>query len=109
LGLSQTQYFKGLGNKQIMAANEINFIKLIVKPLHEVLNEYLGNELGALLEHIRKNILEWEKLKQQTQSEEVLIERDEAEEQDEDEDEDEDEEVDQKQARELEEEDELGL
>jgi cAMP-specific phosphodiesterase 4 len=40
LGLSQTPFFKDLDIQSIMAKNEMGFLKVIVFPLYEALDEF---------------------------------------------------------------------
>ena len=60
--IPQTPFFKDLDNEQIMAKNEMGFLKVIVLPLYETLNEFFENNetMSRLKGHIEKNIKCWE-------------------------------------------------
>ena len=43
----------------VLAKNEMGFLKIIVKPLWEALNETVKQKLGEALENIERNIEQW--------------------------------------------------
>ena len=64
LGLPQTPFFKDLDVEPILAKNEMGFLKVIVFPLYEALDEFYKDE-GTLLKfknYAEQNIKEWEKV-----------------------------------------------
>lgn len=51
-----------LDKPEIMAKQEISFIKVIQKPLWESVNKFLEGYMSKELEECEKNIKEWEKI-----------------------------------------------
>lgn len=62
MGLPPTSYMMDLDRPEIMAKQEISFIKVIQKPLWESVNRFLEGYMDKALENCEKNIQEWEKL-----------------------------------------------
>ena len=62
MGLPPTPYMMDLDKPEIMAKQEISFIKFIQKPLWESVNRFLEGYMSPALEDVEKNIKEWEKL-----------------------------------------------
>ena len=57
-----TPYLKDLDQKHILAKSEIGFIKVIVKPIFDTLDNFLKNDLKALVENLENNISEWQNI-----------------------------------------------
>lgn len=51
---------KDLDKREILVKNEIGFISAIVKPLWEMLNKFLGDDLSVATNNLVTNIKEWE-------------------------------------------------
>ncbi|EGR31394.1 hypothetical protein IMG5_110740 [Ichthyophthirius multifiliis] len=64
--ISQTPYLKDLDKRDILAKSEIGFINAIVKPLWELLNKFLGNDLEFSIKNLYANIQEWEQISKET-------------------------------------------
>lgn len=64
IGLPPTSYMMDLDRPEIMAKQEISFIKVIQKPLWESVNIFLEGYMAGCLENCEKNIKEWEKIMQ---------------------------------------------
>jgi hypothetical protein len=65
LGLPQTPFLKGLDNSQTLAKSEMNFSKVIVRPLWVALNAFCsreGDELEVSVTNLDNTIISWEKL-----------------------------------------------
>ena len=62
MGLPPTSYMMDLDRPEIMAKQEISFIKVIQKPLWESVNRFFEGFMAKALEDCEKNIKEWEKL-----------------------------------------------
>ena len=64
LGLPQTPFFKDLDVEPIMAKNVMGFLKVIVFPLYEALDDFYKEEgtLRKLRSYAEQNIKEWEKV-----------------------------------------------
>lgn len=54
----------------IIAKNEANFIKMIVRPLWETMNKFLNNQLSEPVNNLDNSIQEWNKLQEQAQKDE---------------------------------------
>lgn len=60
-----------LEDPKIMAKNEIGFMKFVIKPLWETVNDYTSWAMKIASDHVDANIHEWEKrLKEATEAEE---------------------------------------
>lgn len=59
LGLPQTPFYKGLDNPKNMAKNEIGFLKVIVKPLWEIIFKFSG-EFEQLIKNLNETIQTYE-------------------------------------------------
>jgi hypothetical protein len=64
LGLPATPHFKDLDNQAVYYGSELYFLKIIVLPLFEVTNKYLGEELHEEMELLTGNIRRVEQLLQ---------------------------------------------
>lgn len=53
---------KDLNKSHVMAKSEVGFMKVIVKPLYVMLNEFYQGKLDFCLENIEETTREWEKL-----------------------------------------------
>lgn len=59
-----TPFMQNLDKIQIMAKQEIGFIKVIVKPLWVLVNNFLDNYLDDASKNCDDNIKEWENLQE---------------------------------------------
>lgn len=64
MGLPVTNYMLDLEKPEIMAKQEISFIKFIQQPLWVSVNRFLENYMAQALADVENNIKEWEKLLQ---------------------------------------------
>ena len=64
MGLPVTNYMLDLEKPEIMAKQEISFIKFIQQPLWVSVNRFLENYMAQALVDVENNIKEWEKLLQ---------------------------------------------
>jgi len=53
-------YLKDLDKRDTLARSEIGFISAIVQPLWELLNKFLGDDLGLSTYNLSNNIMQWE-------------------------------------------------
>jgi hypothetical protein len=61
LGLPQTPYYKDLDHRDTLIRNEINFTKVIIQPLWNVLNQFLQNEVDVCINNSVTNLVCWER------------------------------------------------
>lgn len=63
---------KDLNNVAILSKNEGGFLKVIVFPLYEALDEFCGTDLRIrkLREYVETNIRQWQQIYSQSQNEE---------------------------------------
>jgi len=61
LGLPQTPFMKDLTNVAILSKNEGGFLKVIVFPLYEAMDQFCGTDLKIrkLREYAENNIKSW--------------------------------------------------
>lgn len=61
LGLPQTPFMKDLTNISVLSKNESGFLKVIVLPLYEALDEFNGTDFNMkrLRQYVEFNIKEW--------------------------------------------------
>ena len=61
MGLPQTPFMKDLTNINILSKNEGGFLKVIVVPLYQAMDEFCGNDVKvhSLRGYIEKNIEKW--------------------------------------------------
>ena len=60
--IPQTPYMKNLDKIEVLSKAESNFLKVIVRPLWSVMNNFLGDELSEQIQMLNDNIIEWEKI-----------------------------------------------
>eukprot|EP00331_Platyophrya_macrostoma_P030302 CAMPEP_0176443124 /NCGR_PEP_ID=MMETSP0127-20121128/22232_1 /TAXON_ID=938130 /ORGANISM="Platyophrya macrostoma, Strain WH" /LENGTH=556 /DNA_ID=CAMNT_0017828285 /DNA_START=20 /DNA_END=1690 /DNA_ORIENTATION=- len=61
LGLPLTKHMMNLQDPKIMAKNEIGFMKFVIKPLWETINEYTNMSMRLASVQVEDNIRGWEK------------------------------------------------
>lgn len=68
LGLPQTPFLKDLNNISVLSKNEGGFLKVIVFPLYECMDEFCVNDprVQKLREYAETNIAKWEKIHQES-------------------------------------------
>ena len=62
--LPVTPWYRDLHKKHIMAKGEIGFISFVIKPMWESYHEFTGI-CEKQVENIKKNLEEWEKIKEE--------------------------------------------
>ena len=62
MGLPLTPYMLDLDKPFVMAKQEIQFIKVIQKPLWVVINKFLENYLEEAIKECESNVEIWEKI-----------------------------------------------
>lgn len=62
LGIPQTPYMLDLDRPNIMAKQEISFIRVIQKPLWEKVNIFLENQMSEAYNECDENIKQWEQI-----------------------------------------------
>jgi hypothetical protein len=53
---------KGLDKLENIAKQEIGFIKAIIKPIWEVMNNFMEGSLQICVDSVNNNSIEWEKV-----------------------------------------------
>jgi len=61
-------YLKDLDKKDTLARSEIGFINAIVKPLWELLNKFLGDDLALSTNNLANNIKQWDAMNKECAS-----------------------------------------
>jgi hypothetical protein len=62
LKIPQTPYMKDLGKIEILAKAEVGFLKAIVKPLWDILNSFLDNNLNWAVKTLNDNLAQWNEI-----------------------------------------------
>jgi hypothetical protein len=62
LGLPQTSYFKDVDKIQNQAKGELGFLRVIVKPLWELLNKFYAGQLTRLILNMDTAMEQWEQI-----------------------------------------------
>ncbi|KAL4444476.1 hypothetical protein ABPG74_016769 [Tetrahymena malaccensis] len=68
--IPQTPYLKDLDKRDILAKSEIGFINAIVKPLWELLNKFLGDDLQISTNNLSNNIKQWDQINKECSNQE---------------------------------------
>ncbi|KAL4491826.1 hypothetical protein ABPG72_006081 [Tetrahymena utriculariae] len=68
--IPQTPYLKDLDKRDILAKSEIGFINAIVKPLWELLNKFLGDDLQISTKNLSNNIKQWDQINKECSNQE---------------------------------------
>lgn len=61
LGIPVTLFMKGLDNMANISKQEINFIKIIIRPLWGEVNNFMENCLKECLDNVVDNQIKWQK------------------------------------------------
>lgn len=61
-GLAVTPFMKDTDKIEVLAKQEIGFIKVIIKPLYELANVYLLDALAPLIDNMDRSTEEWGKI-----------------------------------------------
>lgn len=59
MGLEVTPFMQGLENPKVIAKSEIQFIKVIVKPLWESINKFTNGFFAEAIENLSNNEKRW--------------------------------------------------
>ena len=73
--MPQTPYYKDLDHLDILIRNEINFTKVIIQPLWNVLNEFLQNEVDVCINNSVSNLISWEKFLEEADKQVKVIDK----------------------------------
>jgi len=68
LGLPLTKHMMNLEDPKVMAKNEIGFMKFVIKPLWETINEYTNGSMRIATVQVEENIRAWEKKLKEAES-----------------------------------------